>query len=120
MGEQKYCKYCGTANPASTSFCKKCGKAFAGASASSLPPPSTTKEKKSSTWLRILEIGAGLTILILGVAAFYPGVDWGWTTFIAYLAVALSSNRHFVADNFHVFILFKYLKKSNQIVELGR
>jgi hypothetical protein len=89
MGEQKYCKYCGTANPASTSFCKKCGKAFAGASASSLPPPSTTKEKKSSTWLRILEIGAGLTILILGVAAFYPGVDWGWTTFIAYLAVAL-------------------------------
>jgi hypothetical protein len=89
MGEQKYCKYCGTANPASTSFCTRCGKAFAGASASSLPPPSTTKEKKSSTWLRILEISAGLTILILGVAAFYPGVDWGWTTFIAFLAVAL-------------------------------
>jgi hypothetical protein len=40
-------------------------------------------------WLRILEIRAGLIILILGVAAFYPGVDWGWITFIAFLAVAL-------------------------------
>jgi hypothetical protein len=89
MGELKYCKHCGAANPASTSFCTRCGKAFASASASQLPSMSATKEKKSSTWLRILEIGAGLTILILGVAAFYPGVDWGWTTFIAYLAVAL-------------------------------
>jgi hypothetical protein len=40
-------------------------------------------------WLRILEISAGLVILILGVAAFYPGVDWGWATFIAFLAIAL-------------------------------
>jgi hypothetical protein len=40
-------------------------------------------------WLRILEIGAGLIILILGVAAFYPGIDWGWATFITFLAVAL-------------------------------
>jgi uncharacterized membrane protein HdeD (DUF308 family) len=49
----------------------------------------TAKEKKSPVWLRILEISAGLIILILGVAAFYPGVDWGWTTFIAFLAFAL-------------------------------
>ncbi len=49
----------------------------------------TAKEKKSPAWLRILEISAGLIILILGVAAFYPGVDWGWTTFIAFLAFAL-------------------------------
>jgi hypothetical protein len=48
-----------------------------------------TKEKKSPVWLRILEISAGLIILILSVAAFYPGVDWGWTTFIAFLAIAL-------------------------------
>ena len=40
-------------------------------------------------WLRMLETCAGLTILILGVAAFYPGVVWGWTTFIAFLAIAL-------------------------------
>jgi hypothetical protein len=40
-------------------------------------------------WLRILEISAGLIILILGVAAFYPGVDWGWTTFLASLVIAL-------------------------------
>jgi hypothetical protein len=39
-------------------------------------------------WLRMLEIGAGLIILILGVAAFYPWVDWGWATFTAFLAVA--------------------------------
>jgi len=39
-------------------------------------------------WLRILEISAGLTILILGVAAFYPGLYWGWV-FIAFLAIAL-------------------------------
>ena len=37
----------------------------------------------------MLETSAGLTILILGVAAFYPGVVWGWTTFIAFLAIAL-------------------------------
>ena len=89
MEEQGYCKYCGAANPTSTSFCAKCGKAFASASASPLPPPSTTKEKKSPTWLRILEISAGLIILILCVAAFYPGVDWGWTTCIAFLVIAL-------------------------------
>jgi hypothetical protein len=40
-------------------------------------------------WLRILEISAGLMILILGVAAFYPGVAWGWEKFIAILAIAL-------------------------------
>ena len=89
MEEQEYCKYCGAANPTSTSFCTKCGKAFASASASPLPTLSATNEKKSPMWLRILEIGAGLIILILGVAAFYPGVDWGWTTFIAFLIIAL-------------------------------
>ena len=89
MEEQRYCKYCGAANPASLSFCTRCGKALANTSTSPLPSSSATKEKKSSIWLRVLEIGAGLTILILGIAAFYPGVDWGWTTFIAYLAVAL-------------------------------
>jgi len=88
MEEQKHCKYCGAANPTSTSFCIKCGKAFASASTSPLPIPSTTKEKKSPVWLRILEISAGLTILILGVAAFYPGLYWGWV-FIAFLAIAL-------------------------------
>jgi hypothetical protein len=40
-------------------------------------------------WLRILEISAGLIIFILGVAAFYPGVDWGWTTFLAFLVITL-------------------------------
>jgi hypothetical protein len=40
-------------------------------------------------WLRILEISAGLVILILGVTAWYPGVNWALTTFIAFLAVAL-------------------------------
>ena len=49
----------------------------------------TSKEKKSPMRLRILEISAGLIILIMGVAAFYPGIDWGWATFIAFLAVAL-------------------------------
>ena len=49
----------------------------------------TTKEKKSPVWLRILEISAGLIILIPGVVAWYPGVVWGWTTFIAFLAIAL-------------------------------
>ena len=88
MEEQKHCKYCGAVNPTSTSFCIKCGKAFASASTSPLPPPSTTKEKKSPVCLRILEINAGLIILILGVAAFYPGVYWGWI-FIAFLAIAL-------------------------------
>lgn len=89
MEEQKYCKYCGAANPTSTSFCTKCGKAFASASASPPPPLLATEEKESPMWLRILEISAGLTILILGVAAFYPGVDWGWTTFLAFLVIAL-------------------------------
>jgi len=88
MEEQKYCKHCGAANPASTSSCAKCGKAFASASASPCPP-SAAKEKNRPTWLRIFEIGAGLIVLILGIAAFYPGVDWGNTTFIAFLAVAL-------------------------------
>jgi len=49
----------------------------------------TTEEKKNPVWLRILEISAGLIILILGVAAWYPGVDWGWAKFIAFLAIAL-------------------------------
>jgi len=49
----------------------------------------TIKENESPVWLRILEISAGLVILILGVAAFYPGVIWGNTTFIAFLAIAL-------------------------------
>ena len=89
MEEEKYCKYCGAANPTSTPFCTKCDKTFSSASASPLPPPSATKEKKSPIWLRILEISAGLIIVILGVAAFYPGVDWGWPTFIAFLATAL-------------------------------
>jgi hypothetical protein len=89
MHEQKYCKYCGAANPTSTSFCTKCGKPFASASASPLPTLSATNERKSPMWLRILEICTGLIVLILGVAAFYPGVPWGWTTFIAFLAVAL-------------------------------
>ncbi len=48
-----------------------------------------TRDKKSPMWLRILEISAGLMILILGVAAFYPGVAWGWEKFIAILAIAL-------------------------------
>jgi len=39
--------------------------------------------------LRILEISAGLVILLLCVAAFRPGVNWGWTTFIAFPAIAL-------------------------------
>jgi hypothetical protein len=89
MEEQKYCKYCGAANPTSSSFCTKCGKPFASASASPLPTLSATNERKSPTWLRILEISAGFIVLILGVAAFYPGVPWGWTMFIAFLAVAL-------------------------------
>jgi len=49
----------------------------------------TTKEKKSPMWLRILEISAGLLIIILGIAAFYPRVNWALTTFIAFLATAL-------------------------------
>ena len=89
MEEQKYCKYCGAANPTSTSFCTKCSKEFASASASPLPPPSATKEKESPTCLRILEISAGLIIFILSVAAFCSGVDWGWTTFLAFLVIAL-------------------------------
>ncbi len=48
MEEQEYCKYCGAANPTSTSFCTKCGKAFASASASPLPTLSATNEKKKS------------------------------------------------------------------------
>ncbi|MFZ1020462.1 MAG: hypothetical protein WCE82_07740 [Halobacteriota archaeon] len=89
MEQQKDCKSCGAANLTSTSFCTKCGKAFASASASPLPPPSAAKEKRSPVWLRILEISAGLIVLILGIAAFYPGVEWGWTHFIAFLAIAL-------------------------------
>jgi hypothetical protein len=89
MEEQKYCKYCRAANSTSTSFCTKCGKAFSSASASPQPPLSTTKEKKSPGWLRILEISTGLIILILGVAAWYPGVNWALTTFIAFLAISL-------------------------------
>ena len=49
----------------------------------------TTNEKKSPMWLRILEISAGLIILILGLAAWYPRVNWPLTTFIAFLARAL-------------------------------
>jgi hypothetical protein len=49
----------------------------------------TDEEKRSPVWLRILEISAGLIILILGIAAFYPGVNWALTTFIAFLAIAL-------------------------------
>ena len=49
----------------------------------------TTKEKKSPVCLRILEISAGLFVLILCIAAFWPRVDWGWTTFIAFLTIAL-------------------------------
>ena len=89
MEEQKYCKYCGAASPTSTSFCTKCGKSFASTPASPPPTLSATNERKSPVWLRILEICAGLIVLILGVAAFYPGVPWGWTTFIAFLAIAL-------------------------------
>jgi len=89
MEERKYCQYCGAANPTSVSFCTKCGKAFASARTSLLPPPSTTKEKKNPMLLRILEISAGLIILVLCVAAFYPGVSWSRTTLIAFLAVAL-------------------------------
>ena len=50
----------------------------------------TTKgKKKSPPWLRILEISAGLLVIALGVAAFYPGVAWSRTTLLAFLAVAL-------------------------------
>jgi hypothetical protein len=50
----------------------------------------TTKDKKKSPpWLRILEISAGLMIIALGVAAFYPGVSWSRTALLAFLAVAL-------------------------------
>jgi hypothetical protein len=90
MEEQKYCKYCGAAHPTGTPFCTKCGKAFASASASPLPPPSATNEKESPMWLRMLEISAGLIICIRGVAAFYPGVVWGWIIFLAFLVIALS------------------------------
>jgi hypothetical protein len=40
-------------------------------------------------WLRILEIITGLIILILCVAAFWRGINWSWTTFIAFLTIAL-------------------------------
>jgi len=50
----------------------------------------TTKDKKKSPpWLRIVEISAGLMIIALGVAAFYPGVSWSRTALLAFLAVAL-------------------------------
>jgi hypothetical protein len=49
----------------------------------------TDKEKKSPMWLRIFEMSAGLIIIILCVAAFYPGVHWGDLTFFAFLAIAL-------------------------------
>jgi len=87
MEQQKYCNYCGAANPTSTSFCTKCGKAFACASAP-LPPPPTTKEKKSPVWLRMLEISVGLIILVLGVVLWWPGLEYG-LAFYAALAIAL-------------------------------
>ncbi len=49
----------------------------------------TNKEKTSPMWLRTFEISAGLIIIILCVAAFYPGVHWGDLTFFAFLAIAL-------------------------------
>jgi hypothetical protein len=49
----------------------------------------TKNKKKSPLWLRILEISAGLLIIALGVAAFYPGVSWSRTALLAFLAVAL-------------------------------
>jgi hypothetical protein len=50
---------------------------------------SIAKGKKSTAWLRIVEISAGLSVLILGIAAFYPGVNWAWTTFFTFLTIAL-------------------------------
>ena len=47
MDEQKYCIYCGAANPTIALFCAKCGKAFTSASTPqppSAPPPSTPQE----------------------------------------------------------------------------
>ena len=50
----------------------------------------TTKDKKKSPmWLRIFEISAGLIIIILCVAAWFPGKHWGDTTYIAFVALAL-------------------------------
>jgi len=84
MEQQKYRKYCGTANPTSTSFCPKCGEALA----SSAAPPLPTTKKKSPVWLRMLEISVGLVILVLGVVLWWPGLQYG-SAFYAALAIAL-------------------------------
>ena len=48
----------------------------------------TTKEKRGPMWLRILEISAGLIVLILGVILWWPGLKYG-LAFYAALAIAL-------------------------------
>jgi len=48
----------------------------------------TIKEKRSPMWLRILEISAGLIVLILGVILWWPGLKYG-LAFYAALAIAL-------------------------------
>jgi hypothetical protein len=47
-GGAKILKYCGAANPTSTSFCTKCSKAFASASASPLLPAVGYQRKRES------------------------------------------------------------------------
>jgi hypothetical protein len=48
----------------------------------------TIKGKRSPMWLRILEISAGLIVLILGVILWWPGLKYG-LAFLAALAIAL-------------------------------
>jgi hypothetical protein len=48
----------------------------------------TIKGKRSPMWLRILEISAGLIVLILGVILWWPGLKYG-LAFYAALAIAL-------------------------------
>ena len=84
-GGQKYCKYCGTANATSTSFCTECGKTFTSASASPQPPPSPVKEKKIPCGFEYLRSARVLLSAPVRRRLRARG-ELGWTTFIAFLA----------------------------------
>jgi DNA-directed RNA polymerase subunit RPC12/RpoP len=48
VDEQKYCRYCGAANPIRALFCAKCGEAFTSASTSPLPAPQPSVSQVTS------------------------------------------------------------------------
>ncbi len=51
-------------------------------------PRSSTQDEASRRWLRVLEVSVGVSVLVLGVALWWPGLHYG-LAFYAALAIGL-------------------------------